>query len=377
MDSSLILNIKDLCLYYEFTPLDSTNVFVNVNLKTIEVKPSDYFEKKKGNSGIQEDFELSQKIYHKTPDVNMNLMKIIDGVTLPVHKNENISIIGESGCGKTTLLLSLLNFPNDSLKYKAGLIQYNFNNQMINILDLNESQMSQLRGLHFGLIPQLARESINPWLKLGLQTGEILSERLLEKQEIVREKVIEYLGKVAVPDPNIKINKYVHQLSGGEAQKLVIAMALIGRPHILLADEILSSLDTISQGQVIELLKSLKQDLSFQFLFATHNILAACNMSDTIAVMYAGEIVEITSVSKFITDPLHPYSQGLLRAMPWYADKHKLELDWIKGDSPSPDRWPPGCRFSPRCPKAFSKCNKEKPFYVQVSNSIVACWLYN
>jgi oligopeptide/dipeptide ABC transporter ATP-binding protein len=374
-----ILQIRNLQLYYKFAPLSSTNVYFYSGSRTFEFKPYEFYEKKTKKEELKDDFEISKKLIQEPKlDTNQQYMKIVDGVNLNIDEGQNLSIIGESGCGKTTLLLSILNLPDQNLKFKSGEMIYKIGSDLIDLMKLNEENMRGLRGIHFGLIPQLARDSINPWLKIGLQTGEILSDRLSQSQEVTKEKVIEYLGKVTFPSPKIKINKYVHQLSGGEAQKVCIAMALISNPRILLADEILSSLDTISQAQVMELLKELhsKSDSPFQYIFTTHNITAAYNMSDIISVMYAGEIVEIAPSNLLISEPLHPYTQGLLSAIPWFATKNNLPLSYIPGEPPVPYIWPKGCRFAPRCSKAVAKCSQEKPLVFNIKERQVMCWLY-
>ena len=373
-----ILQIRDLKLYFKYAPVDSSNYFYANASRTYQFDPVAFYSKTIGKDDqILEEFDLSKKELMKTTKNYLELMKVIDGVNLKLMKGQNMSIIGESGCGKTTLLLSLLNIPQPELRFMSGEILYDTGEGIVDLLQLPQNKMRLLRGLHFGLVPQLAKTSINPYLKLGFQTGEILKERLSENQEFVKAKVIEYLGKVTFPDPKTKINKFVHQISGGEAQKIVIAMALISNPRLLLADEILSSLDVISQSQVMELLKDLNKSLQFQFVYTTHNLAAAINMTEIIAIMYAGEIVEMTTVKKFLDEPLHPYSKGLLSSAPWYALRKGIELEGIEGEPPLPYVWPEGCRFSPRCKKAFAKCGKEKPPMINVDDRQVACWLYS
>ena len=343
MPGQPILEIKDLKQYFKFPSVHSSNYFYSSGSQSVQFNAAEFFSKSLSSKpDVLDDLELSRKELARQTKDYVELMKIIDGVNLTIQEGENLSIIGESGCGKTTLLLSLLNLPRPELKYLAGEILYYSGDKSIDLLSLPEKQMKQIRGLHFGFIPQLAKESINPFLGIQLQTGEILKERLSEKQEIIKSKVIEYLGKVAFPDPKTKVKKFVHQLSGGEAKKVIIAMAIIANPRILLADEMFSSLDVITQSQVSELLKDLNKQLPFQFIFTTHNLAAALNLSKSIAIMYAGEIVEVTTVSKFLEEPLHPYSLGLLQAAPWYATRKGLELKSIDGDPPLPYIWPQG-----------------------------------
>ena len=379
MSNDVILDIKDLRLYYKFNEINSsTNYYYASASQAYEFKASDFFGSESQEDKILDQLEaINRKELLKSAKNYAELMKIVDGVNLSIKRKENMALVGESGCGKTTLLLSILNLPSNALKYIAGEIIYYPQAQPIDILKLPQEEMRELRGTHFSLIPQFPSSSINPWLKLGLQTGEILSERLSEKKKVVREKVIEILGKTMIPEPKIKIDKFLHQLSGGEAQKLCIAMALIANPKIVLADEIFTSLDAISQGQLIELLSELQDRFDYQYFFSTHNLTAALSLSKDIAVMYAGEIVEVTTTPKLMEEPLHPYTQGLLNSLPWYAVRRGKDLEPIEGESPLPYVWPRGCRFSPRCPKAIAKCSEEKPILQDFNGRKVSCWLYS
>ncbi len=378
MSENILLDFKDLRLYFKYSPnVPSTNLFMGYN-QNVQFNSTDSFSTSVPmRLYLEEKLDTTKGNLQKASENYLRMAKIIDGLNLTIHEGEDVSIVGESGCGKTTLLMSLFKLYQEELGQSSGEILYNYNGTIVDLLQLPEKEIRELRGLQFGLIPQLGKESINPTLKIGYQTGEILKERLSESQEIIKAKVIEYFGKVAFPGTDVNINKYVYKLSGGEAQKVCVAMALISNPRLVIGDEILSSLDTISQGQLIELLKDLKKHLPIQYLLATHNILSAFHLTETIAVMYAGQIVEVTSVKKFIDEPLHPYSQGMLKAHPWYALKHNSELEAIQGDPPLPYEWPTGCRFSPRCKKAFARCNQEAPPMITVGETKVACWLYD
>lgn len=376
MSDKPIVQFKDLRLYFKFQEESASNYFYASASQAVRFDPTEFY--KKSSEKTNPDFERSRRESLKSPKNNLGLMKVIDGVNLSIPEGKNMSIIGESGCGKTTLLLSMLNFPRPELKYYSGQILYDSPEGPVDILSLPEDHMRRLRGLHFGLIPQLGKSSMNPWLQVGFQTGEILKERLSNSQMIIKSKIMEYLGKVAFPQPGIKSKKYIHQLSGGEAQKVILAMALIANPRILLADEIFSGVDVISQSQIIDLLKELNKELPFQIIFTTHNLAAAFNLTELIAVMYAGELVEITTAKKFMDEPLHPYSQGLLSALPWYAMRKGIELQGIDGELPNAYVWPTGCRFSPRCSKVMPRCKQEKPPVFLIDDERqVACWLYS
>lgn len=380
MDEDVLIDFKNLRLYYKFASKSSSTQFFMNGTRTVQFNAEEFYASNisdKTNFRLMDELATSRKKLLKTTKDYLDMAKIIDGLNLTIHQGEDVSIVGETGCGKTTLLMSLLNLRQEELGYMRGEILYNYKGNMVDLLQLPEDEMREIRGLEFGLVPQLGRASLDPFLRVGYQTGEILKERLSENQEYIKSKVIEYFGRLAFPKPNTKIDKFVHELSGGEAQRVCIAMALISGPKVLLGDEIFSALDTINQASLMDLLKDIKQHLPFQYILATHNIQAACTLTQTIAVMYAGQIVEVTPAKKFLEEPLHPFSQGLLKALPWYAFKHNVELESIEGDAPLPYVWPTGCRFSPRCKRATAKCNQEAPPIFTVGEVKVACWLYS
>ncbi|MFX1514345.1 MAG: ABC transporter ATP-binding protein, partial [Promethearchaeota archaeon] len=379
-DKQPLLSIDNLKTYFKFHGMEWTFSVDQKLFEMLQMRPS--FEPNPVEKKAKEDYwrlGKEQRVIdghdytHETIDETIEV-KAVDGATITLHEEESISIIGETGCGKSTLLLSILNFPLPHISYRGGFINYYLpeNDVPVNLLALTDREMEKYRGLHLAFIPQLPKEALNPWFQIGFQSGEILLERLSWRQEKIRERVIEFLGKVALPDPGTNIEKYVHQLSVGEAQRVCIAMALIGDPRILLADEPLSALDTTIQAQVIELLQTLKTELGSSYIFATHNIGAAGELGDIIAVMYGGEIVEISPVSKFFFgEPLHPYSKGLLAATPWYAMRKGTSIQEIPGELPKPHHWPSGCKFHPRCKSVMEKCIRMKPPRIKIEEAFV------
>jgi oligopeptide/dipeptide ABC transporter ATP-binding protein len=388
-ESKSLLEIKDLFLHYKFSGYEPSFHVDAWLVEKLAIKGGGYKFPNTGPKnpllkGAAEDFWAFEKD-KKTIDgqsymyeVNEVTVKSVDGVNLSLNEKESMTIIGETGCGKTSLLLTILNLNPSGIAYKQGkILYYDQFGSSKDLLELIDISLNFYRGLHIAYIPQIPKEALNPWLEIGFQSGEILQERLSWKQEKIKSRVLEFLGKVALPDPKINIKKYVHQLSGGEAQRVCISLALICEPRLLLADEPTASLDTILQNQVIELLRTLKKDLDISYMFATHNINLAVQLSDSIAVMYAGEIIEKQPVEKFISQPLHPYSQGLLQADPWYAMQKGSGLFEIPGEIPSASRWPNGCKFHPRCNQAMEKCFLQRPPRIKMgTNEFVECFLY-
>ena len=285
MSTKELLIYKNLSLHYRYLGYDGSFYLDEKSAKNLFFKNKTKPELKNKTKYSEIELELKKlALKEKKP-----VIKAIDNASLTIFKNESVGIIGETGSGKSTLLLSVFNFPNDNLVTRTGEIFY-FDDEKgdyVELLNLEENKINHYRGFHFGLIPQLPRESLNPWIKVGFQSGEILQERGNWKENKIRERVIEILGKTALPDPKTKFKKFANQLSTGEAQKVCIALALIANPKILFADELLSSLDTISQSQIIDLLNTLKKDIGINFITATHNIGAAGLLSERIVVIYA------------------------------------------------------------------------------------------
>ena len=381
-NNDIILEINRLKCYYQLKGFDLTQGLDAKIMEMLQFRPS--FEPKPLEKRAIEDYWIFGREIREidgidyTYELERLMVKAVDGATFTLRRGESLCLIGETGCGKSTLLLAILQLYADYMSYIQGEVNYYppDSSTPINLLSLDNKSMNGYRGIKIGYIPQLPKESLNPWLTVGFQSGEILLERLSLRQEKIKERVYEYLGKVALPKPKINYKKYVDSLSHGQAQRVCISMALIADPEILLADEPLASLDTANQATIIELLQTLKRDLGGSHMFATHNIRAATKLGDRIAVMYGGEVVEANSVSKFIDEPLHPYSKGLLKALPWYSARKDGLLEEIPGKLPKPYDWPRGCKFHPRCNHIMSKCKTEKPSRIANEESFVECFLY-
>jgi oligopeptide/dipeptide ABC transporter ATP-binding protein len=331
----------------------------------------------------------------------------LSGVTLNVERSRVVAVVGESGCGKSTLGLSIIRLlPTPPARVVSGEMVY----LGTDLLKSKESEITKLRGTGISMIFQEPLSSLDPVYTVGEQLTEAINVRegrrptrnygpfrtdLEPDKEDHRmvsrlvgfrlprgkrkvgyaEEVIEALRKVQISDPERVVDKYPHELSGGMAQRVMIAGALLEKPTLLIADEPTSALDVTTQAQVLDLMRGLRDDLGSSILFITHDLAVAAQIADEIVVMYAGEIVEHAEVKKIFREPLHPYTEGLLQSFPRkYKDEGKLQA--IAGDVPDLRRPPSGCRFHPRCKYVFDRCSKEHPPLLEVEEGRrVACFL--
>ena len=304
------------------------------------------------------------------------VVRAVDGVSFELEKNSILGVVGESGCGKTMSALSITKLlPKQTCKIVEGQIIFNKEN----LTDLSQDQLRQYRGRDIAYIFQEPSTSLNPVMTIKEQMIEIVQ---IHRTDIEREKQVEFLvnrlEEVGISIPEDKLNFFPHQMSGGEKQRVMIAMAIISRPVLLIADEPTTALDVTIQAQIIELLKKLKKEYGLAILFISHDLNVVASLADSIAVMYAGQIVEMTSSGQLIKNPKHPYTQGLFACLPEnYTDKKK-SIEAIAGEVPKADQMPNGCRFHPRCPKVFDRCKNEMPEIFKLSdNQEVRCWLYS
>jgi oligopeptide/dipeptide ABC transporter ATP-binding protein len=329
-------------------------------------------------------------------------------VNLDIMPSEIIAVVGESGCGKSTLGLSTIKLlPSPPALFESGTINF----QGVDILSLEESKMSELRGTSIHMIFQEPMSSLDPVYTIGEQITEsieVREGRIRKKQfhnfdkfqsakpptiaENLADKTfgtlrvgkkhrgynseaIEALKDVKISDPERALDKYPHELSGGMAQRIMIARALIERPSILIADEPTSALDVTTQAQVLGLIRNLRDEIGSSILFITHDLAVAAQIADRVVVMYAGEIVEIAPVQEIFDQPQHPYTEALINCFP---DKFRSDgkLDTVSGDFPDLRKPPSGCRFHPRCKYAFERCRIEHPSLKLVeARHSAACFL--
>lgn len=314
------------------------------------------------------------KTYYYTDD---GIVKAVDGVDFEVYPGEVLGLVGESGCGKSVTSLSIMRLIEPPGKILQGQITFGSKN----LLELAEKDMAQVRGNQISMIFQQPQSSLNPVFNIGEQIIEVLKiHSTLSKQEL-RARALELLHLVGIPDASRKINAYPHEMSGGQAQRVMIAMALALNPQLLIADEPTTALDVTIQAQILDLIRELRSHTGTAVILITHDLGVIAEMADRVAVMYAGRIVEQASVDTLFNHALHPYTQGLIESVP-VLGKIKEELATIPGNVPNLVNLPPGCRFAPRClareQHQLEICQRVEPDLqpVERSDHLVRCWLY-
>ena len=308
------------------------------------------------------------KVYYFT---SKGPVRAVDDISFYINKGETLGVVGESGCGKTTLGTALLNMPTPPGKVVGGEIIIDGTN----ILELNENQLRKnVRWEKISMVFQGAMNSLTPAYTIEKQMLETLRyHRELDEQE-ARERIKKYVNLVGLSDDVLK--RYPHELSGGMKQRIVIAMALFLEPELVICDEPTTALDVVVQAQIINLLKELKQKLNLSFIFVTHDLATEAEVADRIMVMYAGKIAEIGTNEQIYGEqgPMHPYTKNLLAATP-RLHKKVDKLSFIPGSPPDLLNPPAGCRFHLRCPVVMEKCLTEEPPLKEVEKDhYVACW---
>ena len=299
-------------------------------------------------------------------------LRAVDGVSFAIEEGRTMGLVGESGCGKSVTALSTMQLiPRSAGRIVGGEIRYRGEN----LLDFDEARMRRVRGNEISMIFQEPMTSLNPVFTVGRQIEEaiVLHQRLGKKD--ARDKAVEMLRVVKIPDPDSRVDDYPHELSGGMRQRVMIAMALSCNPSLLIADEPTTALDVTIQAQILNLIEELQDQLGMALLLITHDLGVVAEQADDVAIMYAGRIVEHATPEIIFSRPLHPYTVGLLKSIPGYGGIGET-LEAIPGIVPSPLNLPDGCRFSDRCSLVEDSCRMREPELREVEpGHWVSCFL--
>lgn len=313
------------------------------------------------------------RTYFYTED---GVVKAVDGVDFSVNAGEVLGLVGESGCGKSVSSLSILRLVGVPGKITGGKIFF----EGRNLLEFSDAEMVKIRGDRISMIFQQPQSSLNPVFKVGDQVAEVLQLHKGMSRKEAWNRAVELLTQVGIPNPQQKAHAYPHEMSGGQAQRVMIAMALALSPALLIADEPTTALDVTIQAQILDLIRELREKTNTAVILITHDLGVISEMANRVAVMYAGEIVEFADVEPLFARPLHPYTQGLIGSIP-VVGKVVDRLEVIPGLVPNLINLPPGCRFAPRCrlreKYGLEICKRIEPELVEVEpRRSVRCWLY-
>jgi len=310
-------------------------------------------------------------------DTRDGTVRAVNGVSLELYAGETLCIVGESGCGKSVTAMTILGLlPKPPARIESGEILF----EGTDLLKLNEEEMRAIRGNEISMIFQEPMTSLNPVLTIGRQISEVISLHQGVSDRVARDRAVEMLDRVRVPDPHQRVNEYPHQLSGGMRQRAMIAMALSCNPKILIADEPSTALDVTIQAQILDLMRELRDDFGTSIILITHDLGVVAEMGERVLVMYAGGKVEEASVEELFHYPLHPYSEGLMTSIPRLNESlagngDRVRLQEIPGMVPSLIEQIPGCLFAPRCSYASEKCEVESPQLAEHRKQhYAACW---
>ena len=304
-------------------------------------------------------------------DAESGLVKAIDGLSLSIRRGETFALVGESGCGKSMTALALMRLLPENGNVTHGRVEL----EGADLLALPESGMRAVRGGRIGMIFQEPSTSLNPVMRIGDQIVEAIQAHTALRGAQARAKAIEWLGKVGIPEPERRIDDYPFRMSGGQKQRVMIAMTLASEPDFLIADEPTTALDVTIQAQILDLLKRLQTEQGMGLLLITHDLAVVAGMAHRVALMYAGQIIEVAEAREFFAAPKHPYARLLLRALPDSA-KRGESLAAIPGMVPPLWQSFDGCRFAPRCDRVFDACHGTRPQLIEHGAGSVRCLLY-
>ncbi|HET7658607.1 MAG TPA: ABC transporter ATP-binding protein [Bacillales bacterium] len=310
--------------------------------------------------------DLSVSFHNRKDSVS-----ILERVGFSVQKGETLCIVGESGCGKSITSLAIMGLLPKNGEITSGKILFDGDN----LADKSMKEMSTIRGNDISIIFQEPMTSLNPVHTVGRQVAEVVDIHQKVGKRQAMKKAIEMFQLVGIPSPEKRVHDYPHQLSGGMRQRVMIAMALACNPKLLIADEPTTALDVTIQAQILDLMNDLKSRLAMSIIMITHDLGVVSEMADRVLVMYAGKVVESSAVEELFRNPQHPYTKGLIEAIP-KLEEEKEELSIIKGTVPTPEEMPSGCRFATRCPFAREICRQESPELDGDQDHLVSCWMY-
>ncbi|MDF2683822.1 MAG: putative transporter binding protein [Brevibacillus sp.] len=300
-------------------------------------------------------------------------LTVVDELSLHVKKGESLGIVGESGCGKSVASLSIMQLLGQNGRIAQGSVRLNGRD----LLALSQKEMQRIRGKEMAMIFQEPMTSLNPVLTIGIQMSEVLENHEGHNKQQARERVIELLILVGIPRAAEIFSEYPHRLSGGMRQRVMIAMAIACNPTLLIADEPTTALDVTIQAQILELITNIRKELGMAMIMITHDLGVVAETCDRVMVMYAGQVIEEADVRTLLRSPKHPYTIGLINSTP-HKSKGAKRLNSIAGNVPSPDDYPQGCRFAPRCDKVMPICLTQSPDLLALDQeALCRCWLYD
>ena len=305
------------------------------------------------------------RLYFRTA---MGVVRAVDDVRIELAHDEAMVIIGESGCGKTSLAKAILRLLPRNVDTYSGQVHLNGTE----VLRVDEEQFRRkVRWVMMSLVPQAAMNALNPVLRIGDQ----VAEPMMVHYDVSRDRALEQARRMFehVGVPLDFMNRYAFELSGGMRQRVAIAMSLVTTPALIILDEPTSALDVLTQANIMNMLKRIKQEMETSFILITHDIATSSELADKVAVMYAGQIVEVSDAKRFFREPLHPYSRKLMASVPRL--RGDTEPDFITGQPPSLVGLSSGCRFAPRCSERFERCDNDPPILAHEGRE-VRCWLY-
>jgi len=313
---------------------------------------------------------------HVEIDSEVGLVHAIDGMRLAIERGETFALVGESGCGKSMTALALMRLLPEAGRVAAGDIRIGDGRDAVDVLALPEAQMRAVRGGRIGMIFQEPATSLNPVMRIGRQIVEAIEAHTGLRGTAARAKAIDWLRRVGIPEPERRIDEYPFRMSGGQKQRVMIAIALAAEPDFLIADEPTTALDVTIQAQILDLLKDLQREHRMGLLLITHDLAVVAGMAHRVALMYAGQVIEVAPAAQFFAAPRHPYARALLRALPG-GDRRSGPLEAIAGTVPPLTMVFEGCRFAPRCAEVMAHCATTVPALVDVgARQAVRCLLY-